>query len=120
MSFNRIYGLGNTPSQALIYSKMNEIECNSKTPFLRISRLYHIEKPDNISVDNLELKIIIASINKNIICSDQSNYDYLKSYYGNIKLEEILKIYSLNNDIALCIKCQDSYSKGYNLYKFLF
>ena len=120
MSFNRIYGLGVTPSQALIYSKMNEIECNSKTPFLRVTSLYHIEKPDNISVDKLELKIIIASLNNNIIESENTNYSYLKTFYGEKKLVEILKIYRIKDDIALCLKCQDSYMEGYNLYKFLF
>ena len=118
MSFNRIYGIGLTPSQALIYSKMNEIECNNKTPFLRVTRTYYIDKPNNISVDKLELKIIIASVNKNIIESE--NYRYLKSFYGGKKLEEILKIYRTKDDIALCIKCEDNYMEEYNLYKFLF
>ena len=120
MSFNRIYGLGLTPSQALIYSKMNEIECNNKTQFLRVTCTYYIDKPNNISVDKLELKIIIASLNKNIIESENSNYSYLKKFYGEKKIETILKIYRTKDDMALCIKCQDSYIQGYNLYKFLF
>ena len=118
MSFNRIYGIGLTSYQALIYSKMNEIECNNKTPFLRVTRLYHIEKPDNISVDKLEVKIIIAAVNKDL--KESENYSYLKDFYGEQKLEDILKIYRTKDDIALCIKCQDCHIEEYNLYKFLF
>ena len=43
MSYNRIYGKGTTPEQALLYSKINEIGHNTKTSFLKKTRVKYLE-----------------------------------------------------------------------------
>ena len=93
MSFNRIYGVGSSPSQALIYSKMNEIECGTKTDFLSVTKTYTVKKPDGIDVDDLELKIIISALEDPNTRNNNKHFIFLKNFYGREKLDRILDTY---------------------------
>lgn len=128
MSFNRIYGYGETPYKAFINSKMNEIECNSRTSFLEKMGIYTIDVPNNITCDLLEL-YIIGSCNyrkikplRRMTDTEKKFYKYLLDFYGTEELEKIHMIYKdldRYKGIALCIKT-DYLFEGFNVYKFLF
>ena len=132
MSFDRIYGVGRCVEQALIFSKINEIECGAKTDFLKVTKAYLIDKPNNLDVDNLELKIIFSALEPEELRKDNKHYRYLEEFYGKNKLDRLLDIYKTKNDEALCIRCDNSNSsininninninnRELNVYKFLF
>lgn len=128
MSFNRIYGYGETPHKAFITSKMNEIGCNIATPFLKKTRIYSIRKPDDLEGDLLELYIIVSCGVKSLegvrgLTTTEANYyNNLVELYGIKELEKICRIYrGLDDykDMSLCIR-MDTLYEGYNVYKFLF
>ena len=128
MSFNRIYGYGETPHKAFITSKMNEIECNSRTIFLGKTGIYAIDIPNGITCDLLEL-YIIGSCNlkdiktiRRITETESKYYHYLLDFYGTDELEKIYMIYKdldRYKGVALCINTGNLF-EGFNVYKFLF
>ena len=120
MSFNRIYGIGNTPNEALIYAKVNEIGHNTRPNFLRKTQIKYLEYSNN-SV--LELKLIttylIRNVNRELTTTELNARNDLLEYYGKKELNTIMDIFgNVNSDITVCFL--DSKSNDYNLYKFLY
>jgi hypothetical protein len=119
MSYNRIYGKGTTPEQALLYSKINEIGHNTKTPFLKKTRVKYLEYKN---INELETQLVLSSnldtLDREMTTSESNARKKLQEYYG----DELVNIYEIYNNpqstIALCFlisKCKD-----YKLYKFLY
>ena len=120
MSYNRIYGKGTTPEQALLYSKINEIGHNTKTSFLKKTRVKYLEyKNTNLLETQLVLSSNLDTLDRVLSTSESNARKQLEEYYGD---EELVNIYDIYNnpqsEIAICFlisKCKD-----YNLYKFLY
>jgi hypothetical protein len=123
MSFNAIYGKGNTPQQALVYAKVNEIGHNTNPRFLKKTNAMCINyKNTNRLQEQLFTCYNIKDREDQRLAfttSELNSKKELLDYYGKDKLNEILTLYeNINSDISLCFIITKS--NDYNLYKFLY
>lgn len=118
MSFHRIFSFGDTPEQALIYAKINEIGYNTKS--IRFLKKTEIELVDNIS--KLELKLyLVHDIKNNPSQIKTEALINLKKNFSEEKLNKILNIYcNPNSERVICLKEENNFGIYKNMYRFLY
>lgn len=130
MPYRKAYSYGETPEEALITFRINELSLSNK---IEKYKLYIINKPKNISNMRFEL-LLNNSINYKLTRkktkTESRAYNYLVSVYGYEEFDKIMDIYnnenSMYNEVALCyidnenkVPSESNFSK-LKCYRFLY
>lgn len=121
MSYKKIYGIGKTPEQALVYTKVNEIGYGNYS--FKKNRVYFVEIPKNrTKVYSFDVDIFIYyniyNIDRDLSTTEANVKESFESFYDRNTLKKIISIYDNNSDICLCFKVGEWGDN--NLYKFLY
>jgi hypothetical protein len=116
MSYNRIYGKGSTPEEALLYSKINEIGHGTKPRFLKKTNIKYLEYTPTLETD---LFMSSHQCDRELTISEENANKRLIECYSEEELKTIMDIYSdIDSEYSICFKIDTS--NGQNLYKFLY
>mgnify|MGYP005653705059 CR=1 FL=1 len=115
MSYNRIYGKGSTPEEALLYSKINEIGHGTKPRFLKKTNIKYLEYTPTLETD---LFMSSYQCDRELTISETQAINKLKDKYGDDEFNSIMEIYrNIDNKYSLCFKIVSDTSNEQNLYK---
>lgn len=117
MSYHKIYGIGNTPKEALLYSKINEIGHGTKPRFLKKTDVKYLEYTPTLETDLVMSSVDFGSREPTI--SEEKAIKKLKNNYGEQEFNTIMDIYrNIDSKYSICFKIDTSNKR--NLYKFLY
>jgi len=118
MSFNGIYGKGKTPTEALIYAKINEIGHGTKPLFLKKTKVKYLGIHTNLDT-LLFMSYNTHELNRDLTSSESNAKKKMIELYGSTELNKIYEIYrNPDGEEVLCFMINKS--NAYNLYKFLY
>jgi len=118
MSYRKIYGIGNTPEEALLYAKINEIGHGTKPNVLKKTDVKCLEYSKT-----LELDLFSASLtyDRELTTTETQAIKNLKNTYCDEDFNTILDIYrDIDSNYSICFKIDSDTSTEQNLYKFLY
>jgi hypothetical protein len=116
MSYRKIYGIGNTPEEALLYAKINEIGHRSKTRFLKKTNVKCLEYSKTLETDLFSASL---TYDRELTISEAKSIKNLKNTYCDKDYNIILDIYrDIDSNYSICFKIDTSNEQ--NLYKFLY
>ena len=118
MSYNIIYGKGRTPTEALLYAKINEIGHGTKPSFLKKTNVKYLEYSNTLETD-----LFMASLeyDRELTISETQAINKLNDKYGDDEFNSIMEIYrNIDNKYSLCFKIVSDTSNEQKLYKFLY
>jgi len=119
MSYHKIYGIGSTPKEALLYAKINEIGHGTKPSFLKKTNVKYLEYTSTLETDLFMSSVDYGSREPTI--SEEKAIKKLKNDYGEDEFNTIMNIYSdKNSKYSICFKFRSDSSNKRNLYKFLY
>ena len=117
MSYNIIYGKGNTPKEALLYAKINEIGHGTKPRFLKKTNVKYLEYTSTLETD-----LVMSSLqcDRELTISEKNAKKRLIECYGE-EFNTIMDIYrDIYSKYSICYKIESDTSNELNLYKFLY
>jgi hypothetical protein len=116
MSYNIIYGIGCSPEEALLYSKINEIGHRTNPRFLKKTNVKYLEYTPTLETD---LFMSSLQYDRELTISEAKSIKKLKDNYGENEFNTIMDIYrDIDSNYSICFKIDTS--EEYNLYKFLY